>query len=111
MIIITKDQANTFASGTTTIDEYLMDVETVSGAVARITTRYPDRGFASNKISKEIVYITEGEGRMIQPDLTTAFTAGDVLFIDAGESFAWEGKFSMFIVTAPKFDPAQHKIT
>ncbi len=87
-----------------------MDEQTISGAVAEINGRYPKKGFAINEVCKELVYILSGNGSIITTSGETMFTQNDVIFIDKNEQFAWKGTFSMFMVTAPKFDPKQHKI-
>lgn len=111
MIIIKKAESNTLIpSSLTTIHEYLMKEQAISGAVAEINGRYPEKGFAVNEICKELVYILSGNGSAITTSGETMFTQNDVVFIDKNESFAWQGTFSMFMVTMPKFDPKQHKI-
>lgn len=112
MIVIKKKESNILipSQSTTTISEYLMEEQAISGAVAEINGRYPEKGFAVNEICQELVYILSGNGTIITTSRKTSFTAGDVIFIDKNESFAWQGTFSMFMVTTPKFYPKQHVI-
>lgn len=111
MTIIKHSQTNKLTpSSSTTIWEYLMDEPSISGAVSKINGHYPEKGFAVNKISKELVYILTGNGEIVTESDKTSFTPGDVIFIDKHELFAWQGNFSMFMVAAPKFDPKQHII-
>ena len=111
MHIIKKSLTNNLTPmPSTTIREYLMEEESISGAVSEINGRYPEKGFAVNELSKELVYITKGKGKIITKDKEKEFDQGDVIFIDRGEPFAWKGTFTMFMTTTPKFDPRQHKI-
>ncbi len=91
------------------IYEYETDDAFLSGAVAEIDGRYPDRGFCVNERLKELVYVIAGQGLLVFRNKSVPFEAGDTLFIDHGEAFAWEGQMTLYIATAPKFDPAQHK--
>lgn len=90
------------------IHEYDTHDTAISGATAEIKGRYPERGYVMNKICKEVVYILQGSGKLIMPSGTTEFVAGDEIFLDAGEVYAWEGDMVLFMATTPLFDPAQH---
>jgi len=98
------------ASASTTIYEYRMDNQAISGAVADIHGRYPEKGFAKNEISKELVYVLDGKGNVITPDGKQRIKRGDVVLLLNNELFAWEGNLRLFMATAPKFDPRQHTI-
>lgn len=112
MILVKQNQTNmVIASSATKIQEYLMDDEEVSGAVTEIRGRYPETGFAYNVKSKEMVYVLDGKGKIIQPEKETEINSGDILIIDRMEKFAWLGNLKLFLVTLPKFDPKQHKIS
>ena len=81
----------------------------IDGAMITIDGRYPDSGFLVNETCKELVYVTSGDGRLLSRGGALTFSAGDVIFIDNGEEFAWEGTFVGFFATTPRFDPKQHK--
>jgi len=63
-----------------------------------------------NEKSKELVYVIEGNGRIIQTNKEITIQIGDVILLNHNEKFAWEGNMKIFMVTVPKFDPQQHKI-
>ena len=112
MEIVKKNQTNQVnASPSTTIHEYLTKNQDLSGAIADIRGRYPEKGFAKNEVSKELVYVLEGSGKVITTDGEHTLEQGDVVLLLNGELFAWEGNFRIFMATAPKFDPNQHKIS
>lgn len=111
MQIVKKSETiNVNPSPGTTIHEYFIDEPSISGATTEINGRYPERGFAVNEVSKELVYILSGKGAIVTKTGKSSFAPGAVIFIDKKEPFAWQGTFSMFMVTTPKFDPEQHKI-
>lgn len=111
MNIIPSSQTNKIqATPTTTIWEFAMEEKAISGAIAQINGRYPEKGFAVNKISKELAFIVSGQGHIVTPNQKKSSSFGDLIFLDKDESFAWEGNLTIFMVTTPKFDPRQHII-
>ncbi len=98
------------ASSSTSIWEYLTHDQDISGAVAKINGRYPETGFAMNEVSKELVYVLEGNGSVIRKDGSVKISKGDVILLQPNELFAWSGTLTLFMATAPTFDPKQHKI-
>ncbi len=126
MTIIQSSQTKKIqASPTTTIWEFVMNEKSISGAIVEIKERYPEKGFAVNKISKELAFVISGDGHIITPNQKKPIRVGDLIFLDKGESFAWEakpctdspegksgtgGNLTLFMATTPKFDPKQHVI-
>lgn len=109
MNIIQSSNANKVqASPTTTIWEFAMDEAAISGAVTEIKDRYPEKGFAVNKISKELVFVISGEGYIVTPTQKRPIRVGDLVFLDKREIYAWEGNLTLFMATTPKFDQKQH---
>jgi mannose-6-phosphate isomerase-like protein (cupin superfamily) len=109
MELIKLDQKRTIvASDTTTIHEYDTQDGFVSGAVAEIKGRYPAQGFVVNKKIKELVYVLSGKGQIILSQEEIEISAGDVVFVDHMEKFAWNGNMILFMATTPSFDPQQH---
>ena len=98
------------ATPTTTIWEFELDEKAISGAVTEINGRYPEKGFAVNKKSKELAFVLSGSGYVITPTIKRPIGVGDLVFLDKKESFAWEGALTLFMVTTPKFDPKQHRL-
>lgn len=96
------------ATPTTTIWEFVMEEKSISGAIAQINGRYPEKGLAVNKKSKELAFVLSGSGHVIMSKIRQPIGVGDLIFLDKGESFAWEGVLTLFIATTPKFDPKQH---
>jgi len=95
-------------SDTATVHEYDTHDGFVSGAVAEIRGRYPAKGFVINTKIKELVYVLSGEGTVITVGGDDHVKAGDVVFVDHGEKFAWDGAMDLFIATTPSFDLNQY---
>ena len=93
-----------------TIWEYDTDDKTISGAVAQINGRYPEKGFAENGF-KELVFVISGNGYILTPNQRKEIDLGEEIFLDKHEQYAWEGTMTLFMATTPKFDPKKHKIT
>lgn len=94
----------------TVIWEYPTKDKELSGSVAEIHGRYPEKGFAVNETSKELVFVLSGNGKILTPISQKGIDLGDEIFIDKGEQFAWSGGMTLFIATSPKFEDKQHKI-
>lgn len=113
MNIIPSSQTNKIqATPTTTIWEFVMKEKAISGAVTEINGRYPEKGLAVNKKSKELAFVLSGSGYVITSTTKRQIVVGDLIFLDKKESFAWEtkGALTLFMATTPKFDPKQHII-
>ncbi len=98
------------AAESTTIWEYATKDKDISGAVAQINGRYPEKGFAVNEKSKELVFVLSGNGKLLTPTSQKDIDLGDVILLDKNEPFAWSGGMTIFMATTPAFDPKQHKI-
>jgi len=97
-------------AASTVIWEYPTNDVEISGAVAEIHGRYPEKGFAMNEKSKEIAFVLSGSGKIHTPTSAQDIDLGDEIFIDKGEQFAWSGGMTIFMSTAPKFAAKQHII-
>lgn len=77
-------------------------------ALVNISGRYPAQGAATNLQCKEIVFVQDGIGSVVVNDHTQQLEAGDVILIEPGERFIWEGNMSLFIACHPAFSMEQH---
>lgn len=111
MNIISSSETNKMkASPSTTIWEFVMKEKAISGAIAEIKDRYPEKGLAVNKASKELAFVISGGGHVVTPKERRSIDIGDLIFLDKDESFAWEDKITIFMATTPAFDSKQHII-
>jgi mannose-6-phosphate isomerase-like protein (cupin superfamily) len=111
MKISLKHQANTRAnSNVCSVTEYPMGDGDIDFAIVKVTGRYPTVQRAVNRTCKEIVYVHEGRGRVVVDGEEYALNPGDVILIEAGEKFYWEGPLTLFISCHPAFTIEQHQM-
>jgi mannose-6-phosphate isomerase-like protein (cupin superfamily) len=79
-------------------------------AIVKITGRYPNIKHAMNKKCKEIVYINDGNGKVVVEGKEYLIGAGDLVLIEAGEKFYWEGEMQLYISCRPAFTKDQHQL-
>lgn len=108
IIVPSVESKKTQASTSTTIWEFPTGDRVVSGAVAQIKGRYPEKGFAVNQKSKELAFVISGSGHVVMPIEKRSINVGDLIYLNKGEPFAWEGTLTIFMTTSPAFDPKQH---
>lgn len=92
------------------ITENVIKDETLDFVIAKISGRYPDTQRATNLTCKEMIYVSEGSGKVVVEGEEHLISEGDVLLIEAGEKFYWEGKLTLFITCRPAFTVEQHQI-
>lgn len=110
MIVVNASQRREHrAADSVCVYEYDMPDPDLGGAVAVISGRYPQTGFVQNLKVKQLAYVLSGSGQMLTPGLARPLAAGDMVFIDVEESFAWDGAMELFLANAPRFDPAQYR--
>lgn len=97
-------------SGVCTVTEHCINDEMLDFAIAKITGRYPNERYVSNKKCKEIVYIQEGNGKVEINGKEYLINSGDVVLIEPGEKYYWEGNLHLFISCSPAFTIDQHQI-
>lgn len=89
--------------------EYSLDDKDINAAIGKITGRYPDKNRVVNTKCKELAYIISGSGKVVVEGKEYFFNAGDVLLIEPGERYYWEGNFDVFMPCTPAWYPKQHK--
>lgn len=110
MKLIRKSETNIVSNSNVVImEEYLHRDPDLNLAIGTISGKYPDIGFVVNEISKEIVYVLEGEVKLILRNETVMLSTGDSVIIDQNEEFAWNGRGKVLTVCHPAWAPDQHK--
>jgi len=110
MKIIRKNQAKKFKnSDVCTAYEYPLNEREIDGAVVKIDGRYPSKGRVTNEKCKEVCYIIEGSGKIVIEDKEIIIDKGDLVLIEAGEKYYWDGDLTMFVSCTPAWYPEQHK--
>jgi len=111
MKIVKKTQRQEFKHKTDcVIYEYDMGDYAIDGCVAEINGRYPENGWATNKISKEMTYVINGSGKIYVENIECNINEGDVILINPNEKFYWQGNLKLFIPCAPAWHPDQYEI-
>jgi mannose-6-phosphate isomerase-like protein (cupin superfamily) len=80
----------------------------INGAVIKLAGRYPESGKALNDICKELSYIVEGSGTLTQGGKIYTLSEGDMILIQPGEAYFFEGTLTMLISSSPAWYPGQH---
>ena len=80
-------------------------------AIVKVSGRYPDTKQATNLKCKEIVFIHSGEGTVTINNIPHTLNPGDVVMIEAGELFFWQGNMTLYIACTPAFNIEQHVMT
>ena len=92
------------------VTEYDMGDPELDFAIAKISGRYPAERYVTNTKCKEIAYIQEGAGKIEVNGVEHPLTAGDLVLIEAGEKFYWEGHMTLFMSCHPAFTIDQHQL-
>ncbi|MCK5084237.1 MAG: cupin domain-containing protein [Candidatus Pacebacteria bacterium] len=110
MKIIHKNQAEIHEnSDVCSAIEYPSDDKDINGAVIELSGRYPDKGRTVNLECKEMAYIIKGSGELVIEDKEIKLDEGDLILIDKGEKYFWNGNLTMFISCMPAWYHEQHK--
>jgi mannose-6-phosphate isomerase-like protein (cupin superfamily) len=110
MKIIHKNQTKIFknSDSCTAIDYWTGDKD-INGAVLEVSGRYPDKNRVMNLECKEMVYVIKGSGKIVVEDKEIKLGEGDLVLIDKGERYFWEGNLTMFGACAPAWRHEQYK--
>jgi mannose-6-phosphate isomerase-like protein (cupin superfamily) len=80
----------------------------INGAVIELNGRYPDKGSVVNLKCKELAYVIKGSGKLVVEDKEIKLNEGDLVLIEPGEKYYWEGRMTMFMPCSPAWYPKQH---
>lgn len=91
--------------------EYSFNDNDIDLGVATITERYPEVGFCVNTISKELIYVLDGNGKLFFENDYVNFEKGDSILINSNEKYYWESKYCIVSMSCtPAWNKNQHKI-
>ena len=110
MKIIHKNQTKIFKnSDVCTAIDYWTNDKDINGAVIELSGRYPNKNRVVNLKCKEMAYIIKGSGKIIIEGKEIEFGEGDLILIDKGEKYFWEGNMTMLTSCTPAWYPEQYK--
>ena len=93
------------------VTEYLLDNdESINFAIAKITGRYPTAGRMTNQKCKLLAYVQEGSGKIEIEGKEILLQVGDVVLIEPGEKYFWEGVMHLHVSCTPAWYPEQHRL-
>lgn len=90
--------------------EYPLGDKDINAAVIKLNGRYPETGRTVNTECKEMSYVVKGSGKLVVGGKTSELKKGDVVLIEAGEKYYWEGNLIMFMPCTPAWSQKQHKL-
>ena len=89
--------------------EYPLGDKDINGALIKLNGREPDKGRVVNLECKELAYIIKGYGRVVIEDNIIELKEGDLVLIEPGEKFYWEGNMEIFMPCSPAWHSGQYK--
>lgn len=89
--------------------EYPLNDKDINGAFVKLTGREPDDGRVVNLVCKELAYVINGGGVIVIEDKEIKLKEGDLVLIEPGEKFFWNGDMELFLPCAPAWYPEQYK--
>lgn len=91
--------------------EYSFGDKDIDLGLATITGRYPENGFCVNRISKELIYVLEGSGKLCFERRSIEFSKGDSILIENNEKYYWEVEYCKVSMTCtPAWSEEQHEL-
>jgi mannose-6-phosphate isomerase-like protein (cupin superfamily) len=91
--------------------EYPMGDDDINTALVEVNGRYPDTGYVTNELVKEMMHVVQGSGRIVVGDEEHNLSEGDTLLLFPGEKYFLDGKMKLVIPCSPAWSPEQHKHT
>ena len=93
-----------------TLEYSFMDKDIDLG-IATITGRYPDNVDGVNLISKELIYVIEGNGTLNFESKKIEFSKGDSILIEPNEKYYYDTEYCKISMSCtPAWSMEQHKL-
>lgn len=91
--------------------EYSFGDKDIDLGIATITGRYPEIGYCVNLVSKELIYVLDGSGKLCFENKSVDFSKGDSILIENNEKYYWETQYCKVSMTCtPAWSEEQHKL-
>ena len=91
--------------------EYSFNDKEMDLGVATINGRYPDKGYGVNLVSKELIYVIEGKGKLNFENKIVEFSKGDSILIEPNEKYYFNTDYCVISLTCtPAWSPEQYKL-
>ena len=93
------------------VDEYSFGDNDIDVGVVHLTGRYPKEGYCLNEVCKEVIYVLEGNGKIVFEDEEIYFKKDDAILIEPNTKYYWDVKECTATMTCtPAFSPKQYKL-
>jgi len=103
-----KRQAKEVKIGSTcSAIEYEIGDEDINGAVIKLRGRSPESGSVVNTKCKEMAYVMEGAGKIEIEGEKVLLNPEDMVIIEAGEKYFWDGSMTLFVSCTPAWTAEQ----
>ncbi len=110
MKIVHENQTKKFKNSDVCIaTEYPLGDKDINIVFLEVQGRYPTKGRVINEKCKELAYIMEGGGMIVVEDKKIELKEDDLILLEPGERFYWEGNMKMLVSCAPAWYTEQHK--
>ena len=91
--------------------EYSFKDGDIDLGVATITGRYPEKDYCVNTISKELIYVLDGSGKLCFENDVVEFEKGDSILINSNEKYYWDTTYCTVTMSCtPAWSEEQHKL-
>ena len=91
--------------------EYSFNDKDIDLGIATIAGRYPETGYCVNIISKELIYVLDGKGKIYFDNNYIEFEKGDSILINPSEKYYWDTEYCVLSMSCtPAWDEKQHKL-
>lgn len=91
--------------------EYSFKDKDIDLGIATISGRYPDEGYGVNLISKELIYVIEGNGTLNFENRKVEFSKGDSILIEPNEKYYYDTEHCIIsMACTPAWSIEQHKL-
>ena len=110
-VIKNKDAAKGTNSDNCKTLEYSFQDQNIDLGIATITSRYPDAGYCMNTVSKELIYVLDGNGKLYFENEVVEYEKGDAILIDSNEKYYWDTTYCVVSMSCiPAWSKDQYKI-
>lgn len=109
MKVIKRQQASEYTNGNINGFEFDLGTRELDGAVVKFKGRFPENGRVVNEECREFAYVVNGQGKVVIEEKPYEITNDDLIIIEKGEKFYWEGDFKLFVYCTPAWYLEQHK--
>ncbi len=109
-IIKLEDTNKVMNSEKCVIYEYLFGSEKTSLALVEIDGKYPDDGFAINKVFEEIILVLNGKGKIIIENKKYELKKNHAVLLKPNKKYRYEGNLKLATFTSPAFKMENHEV-